>query len=186
MTDPEGYFTLRQIADELARREGTDPEETYQRCRALRQRDLFRPSHKDAGPTGTEYYPAEVLWRLRLEVPLVDLLGVNSDRLKRLDDAIRVEERDTLPNGREIVTGLRAAISGIRRDEDWILAVELLRNTETGGIRFNARLTPAWLARDPTTAEFRRDMMFLPPFELRAFLKIPATELLRPLLVKTE
>jgi len=199
MINDEGEFTLRETADELAQLDGKDADQLYQQLRGLYQRGLFKEtSRSGAGRTAATLYDAEVLWRLRLLLPLVDLLGTDSDHLKRFDDLIRAEsliqvkklaridDNWTVPIVDEVKTGLKAAIDGIRRGEDWILAVTLLQDTETGGNTIFAVLCPAHAVKDPTTAEFKRDYMQTPPYELRGFLKIPATDLLRPLLIASD
>src|SRR6266542_1876322 len=92
MINDEGEFTLRETADELAQLDGKDADQLYQQLRGLYQRGLFKEtSRSGAGRTAATLYDAEVLWRLRLLLPLVDLLGTDSDHLKRFDDLIRAE-----------------------------------------------------------------------------------------------
>src|SRR4051812_46831052 len=204
MTDPERRFTLRQMANELARLDGKDPEVLYQRVRSLYQADLFEAISKDANPTGAAYFPVEVMCRLRLELPFADMLGVGSAALKRLDTFICFEEWDPLSDGKVLRNGIAAAIEGIRRGQDWVLVLRMMQNTETGEPWISGRLLQAWRVEkhpgteqwadpstaeqwaDPTTPEFRRNRMFQPPYELRAFIKVDATTLLKPLLLKAE
>lgn len=179
----EHTFTLREVAHAIAAVDGLDgiaARHIHQQIRGWAQRALLSTAERDSeGHTAARRYTVEDACRIRLLLVFRDFFGVEGDELRRLEAQIRAEDRDVQPDNTPIYTGLRPAVEGIAKRHKWTLAVTLMRDPFQGGERtIRGRLVRDEQVQDPTGPDYQ-----LPPgYVLYGFMRVPATELLAPLI----
>ncbi|MGK9052128.1 hypothetical protein [Neorhizobium petrolearium] len=185
---------LRDLADIIADAFsiGEAARETlYQQCRNWTQTGVLAPIQRpDAGRTSAGLFTAVDVCRAALLTVLRDFIGSDSKELRRLDNAMRAEQvRQFAAGGRQSYS-LDAVINSILGDleggasEDWILGLAFLYLPEDGGREIGCAFARPHEIQDPTDPKTKEKYEFAGGLICAGFLKIPVSELLRPILIR--
>lgn len=168
---------------EIDRRE--DVKVVQEQIRGFHQRGLLK-GVDHAGPRGAVRVTLDEFCRARLLLILLDL-GVRGESLARASASITDGGTKTYPDGKTLRRTLSKMIAGTRSGETWLLSGGMY--ADEGGVGFSVRLVMDSEVNRTFSAENTEGDTMLPGslpvlrmFTLYAQVKIPASELIRPLL----
>lgn len=184
------FFTLAGLAKTLCEadaRPADDKGAIWNQLRSLHQRAFIRETDR-LGAAGASRFTLEEACRARLLLALIDA-GIEASA--GANAGITDSGRTVYADGSSREYTLSAFIEAARNGEKWVLRVNVGRDQCEGGRKtVSAKLLPSWEAAralsaqhpngDPTHPD--SDGVFL-GFTHLAYVKIPASDLIKPLLV---
>jgi hypothetical protein len=185
-------FTFREAAEAFCALDGrpdSDVTAVYLQVKGLYDRGLMA-ALPERGARGAHQITLAEACRARLLIVLVDL-GVESDDLERANIGLNRGGQHTFPDGKILKFSLESVINAAKdaKQPRWVLRLHMGR-VQGGKLSFSSKLMPAWLAARPIKST---DTDGLPPGDPThpesesasgnlAYIKIPASELIAPLL----
>ena len=183
---PAPLYNFAAMAVRSSILDGRDDFSTVrEQIRGFHQRGLIKAADH-GGARGAVRVTQYEFCRARLLLVLLDL-GVRSDDLARASVAINDSGRTTLPDGSVINRTLAEVMAGVRTNKRWILAGGMY--ADEGGTGFTVRLVRDYEVNRPFSDRNPHGDPMLPDstpilraFTLYAQIKIPASDLIAPLL----
>jgi hypothetical protein len=182
--------TFRDAAEAFCKLDGrpeSDISAVYLQVKGLYDRGLLSVSPTRAA-RGANQITLKEMCRARLLLVLIDL-GIESEDLARANAMLDSGGKWTSPTGTHFSFSLDGLLKACRNGDRWVLRVNMARDHLKGALTFSVKLLPNWMAArpvnvehsdgDPTHPDSNAD--FLGHTHL-AYLKIPASDLVSPLL----